>query len=175
MLWCIFCSTMFFLLLTSVTYYLVYVTADMNFVSKVNVKMLKIFLYIWLTLQTLIDTSGLYLGHWYATAYGLKITTRIGSMALESKVKVCVKISNYAVFNVSVDIRDAPPPSISCADLGLLSERGPNLITFSPFQLMRGSKYHHKLAIIGPPAKRHLNGVLLAGLRWPNIASNVIV
>ena len=27
----------------------------------------------------------------------------------------------------------------------------------------RGSKSHKKWAIIGPPAKRHLNGVLLAG------------
>ena len=33
----------------------------------------------------------------------------------------------------------------------------------------RGSKYHYKLAIIGPQAKRHLNGVSLAGRCWPNI------
>ena len=35
------------------------------------------------------------------------------------------------------------------------------------FQLMRGergSKYHFKWAIIGPPAKRHLNGVM--SFRW---------
>ena len=32
-----------------------------------------------------------------------------------------------------------------------------------------GSKYRYKLAIIGPPAKRHCKGVSLAG-RWvPNI------
>ena len=32
-----------------------------------------------------------------------------------------------------------------------------------------GSKYHYKRAIIGPPAKRHLNGVSLACRWWPNI------
>ena len=39
------------------------------------------------------------------------------------------------------------------------------------FKLMRGggSKYHFKRAIIGPPAKRHLNGVSLACRCWPNI------
>ena len=30
------------------------------------------------------------------------------------------------------------------------------------------SKYHYKHAIMGPPAKRHLNGFLLAGRWWPN-------
>ena len=34
---------------------------------------------------------------------------------------------------------------------------------------MRGFKYHYKLAIIGPLAKRHLNGVSLAGRSWPKI------
>ena len=28
---------------------------------------------------------------------------------------------------------------------------------------MRGSEYHYERAIIGPPPKRHLNGVSLAG------------
>ena len=32
-----------------------------------------------------------------------------------------------------------------------------------------GSKYHYKRAIIGPPAKRHLNGVSLACWWWSNI------
>ena len=32
------------------------------------------------------------------------------------------------------------------------------------FTLMRGSKYHYNQAIIGPPAKRQLNGVSLACL-----------
>ena len=32
-----------------------------------------------------------------------------------------------------------------------------------------GSKYHYKRAIIGPPAKRHLNGVSHACWWWPNI------
>ena len=33
----------------------------------------------------------------------------------------------------------------------------------------RRSKYHYKRAIIGPPAKRHLNGASLACRWWPNI------
>ena len=33
----------------------------------------------------------------------------------------------------------------------------------------KGSKYHCKRAIIGPPVKRHLNGVSLADRLWPNI------
>ena len=33
----------------------------------------------------------------------------------------------------------------------------------------RGSKYHYKRAIIGLPAKCHLNGVSLVGRWWPNI------
>ena len=33
----------------------------------------------------------------------------------------------------------------------------------------RGSKYRYKWAIIGPTAKRHLNGVSLAGRWWPDI------
>ena len=37
---------------------------------------------------------------------------------------------------------------------------------------MRGSK-KYKRAIIRPPAKRHLNGVSLAGLRWPNNRPNI--
>ena len=32
-----------------------------------------------------------------------------------------------------------------------------------------GSKYHYKRAMIGPPAKRHLNGVSLACRWWPYI------
>ena len=39
------------------------------------------------------------------------------------------------------------------------------------FLLMRegGSKYHFKRVTIGPPAKRHIIGVSLAGRYWPNI------
>ena len=33
----------------------------------------------------------------------------------------------------------------------------------------RGSKYHISRPLIGPPAKRHLNGVSLVGRWWPNI------
>ena len=36
-------------------------------------------------------------------------------------------------------------------------------------KLMYGSKYHYKRAIIGPPTKRHLNGVSLACRSWPVI------
>ena len=32
----------------------------------------------------------------------------------------------------------------------------------------RGSKYHCKWVIIGPPAKRHLNVISLTGRLWPN-------
>ena len=32
---------------------------------------------------------------------------------------------------------------------------------------MSGSKYHLFRVIIGPPTKRHLNGVSLAGRWWP--------
>ena len=43
-------------------------------------------------------------------------------------------------------------------------QRGPTLTTFFLVDGMeRGSKCHLKWAIIGPPAKRYLNGVLLAG------------
>ena len=44
-------------------------------------------------------------------------------------------------------------------------QRGSNFEGFFLFvflQLMRGAKYYDKWAIIGPPAKRHLNGVSLA-------------
>ena len=41
------------------------------------------------------------------------------------------------------------------------------------FELMRGYRIQiprvYKRAIIRPPAKHHLNGVLLAGRGWPNI------
>ena len=38
----------------------------------------------------------------------------------------------------------------------------------------RGSKYHCKRAIIGPPAKRHLNGVSLAGRWWPKLNAGMV-
>ena len=50
--------------------------------------------------------------------------------------------------------------------------RGPNLITFMYYFSWwgdRGSKYRYKWTIIGPPAKRHLNGVSLADRWLPNI------
>ena len=39
----------------------------------------------------------------------------------------------------------------------------------------RRSKYHHKQSNISPPAKRHLNGVLLACRCWSNIQSADLV
>ena len=48
----------------------------------------------------------------------------------------------------------------------VLSEEVQNLILFFfSWWGDRGSKYHYKWAIIGPPAKHHLNGVSMAG-RW---------
>ena len=37
-----------------------------------------------------------------------------------------------------------------------------------------GSKYHYKWAIIGPPAKRHLNGVRLTGDDGPTLNVGLI-
>ena len=52
-------------------------------------------------------------------------------------------------------------------------QRGSNFDVFFLFFLIwwgeSGSKYNYKRAIIGPPVKRHLNGVSLAGQWWPNI------
>ena len=48
----------------------------------------------------------------------------------------------------------------TCVDPESFVRGGPALTVI--FLLMRGSKYHYERAIIGPPAKRHLNGVLLA-------------
>ena len=65
-------------------------------------------------------------------------------------------------------------PSAPCADPGNFVRGGPTLTHF--LSLMRGgrSKYHYKRAIIGPPAKRHLNDVSLACRWWPNIECFVI-
>ena len=62
---------------------------------------------------------------------------------------------------------------ITCADPESFVRGGPNLITFFFFFFFsclgeRGSEYHYKWAIISPPAKRHINGVSLAGRWWPN-------
>ena len=55
-------------------------------------------------------------------------------------------------------------------------QRGTPLTTIYSFILLflvwwgeEWSKYHYKRAINGPPAKRHLNGVSLAGRWWSNI------
>ena len=64
---------------------------------------------------------------------------------------------------------------MSCADPENFARGGPTLTTFSFLLFVffvffvflsgfGGSKYHYKRAIIGPPAKRHLNGVSLEGV-----------
>ena len=52
----------------------------------------------------------------------------------------------------------------SCADSESFIRGGPTLTTFFLFSFLvnkGGSKYNYKRAIIGPPAKRRLNGVSL--------------
>ena len=52
----------------------------------------------------------------------------------------------------------------------VLSEWGPIASTFVfSWWWEGGSKYHYKRAIIGPPAKCHLNDISLACRWWPNI------
>ena len=60
----------------------------------------------------------------------------------------------------------------SCAESESFVRGGPTLT--HPFSICswwveEGSKYHYKRATIGPPAKRHLNGVSLACQWWSNI------
>ena len=58
----------------------------------------------------------------------------------------------------------------SCADPESFLRGGPTLTTFFfSWWWEGGSKYNYKRAIIDPPAKRHLNGVLPVGPWWPNI------
>ena len=65
-----------------------------------------------------------------------------------------------------------PMRLVPCADPESFLQRGPTIfIVFSYFFSWlgeRGSKYNYKGAIIGPSAKRHLNGISLAGRWWPN-------
>ena len=51
-------------------------------------------------------------------------------------------------------------PKHICADPEKSFRGDPTLPSF--FKVDEGSKYHFKRALIGPPAKRHLNGVSLA-------------
>ena len=51
---------------------------------------------------------------------------------------------------------------------------GPNQTTLLVFKLMRGSYYQYKRAIIGPAAKRHLNGVSLAADDGPTVNGDLI-
>ena len=57
----------------------------------------------------------------------------------------------------------------TCANPERFDRGGPTLTTLF-FSLWGDiSKYHYKRAIIGPPAKHHLNGATLACWWWPNI------
>ena len=57
--------------------------------------------------------------------------------------------------------------SYSCADQESSARGVPTLTGFFSWWGEEGSKYHYKWANIGPPAKRYLNGVSLAGRWWP--------
>ena len=61
-------------------------------------------------------------------------------------------------------VQKAAVSKVSCADPESFARGGPT-VTFFFLQIMRerGSKYHYEWAIIGRPAKCHINGVLLAG------------
>ena len=59
----------------------------------------------------------------------------------------------------------------TCAAPESFARGGPTLTTFFSFMGEEFSKYHYKRAIFGPPAKRHLNGDLLACRLWPKIES----
>ena len=56
-----------------------------------------------------------------------------------------------------------------CADPESFVRGGPNLITFFVEGWNKGSKYRFNWVIIDQSAKRHLNGVSLAGRWWSNI------
>ena len=61
---------------------------------------------------------------------------------------------------------DTPSEWRTGADPESLVRGGPN-VTF--FLVYEKSKYHYMWDIIGPPAKRHWNGVSLTSRWWPNI------
>ena len=60
---------------------------------------------------------------------------------------------------------------MTCAAPESFARGRPALTTFFSLIWEELSKYHYKRAIFGPPAKRHLNGVLLACRLWPKIES----
>ena len=83
------------------------------------------------------------------------------------------------VYKILDDIRHAqiqrggtggpdPPPPENHKNIGFLSNTGPNSlkITKLPSQIQCSP-------IIGTPAKRHLNGILLAGRWWPTYSSGI--
>ena len=64
-----------------------------------------------------------------------------------------------------------PEGKITCVDPESFARGDPTFFFSFFFSLMREeeSKYHYSWSIIGPPARRHLNGVSLVGRWWPNI------
>ena len=97
-------------------------------------------------------------------------------------LKQFCKTSNY-MMPIYKDPKTFCIPAYQCLDNAKMYcmrgsrnffQRGFNFYIFfllSLFLLLLGerrSKYHYKRAIISPPAKRHLNGVSLAGRWWPN-------
>ena len=59
--------------------------------------------------------------------------------------------------------------SSTCTDPESFVRGGPPLTWFLVWWGEEWSKYHYLRAIIGPPAKCHLNGTSLACRLWPNI------
>ena len=104
-----------------------------------------------------------------------------------SMVTVCpntylLKLSNWAVSKtLRINILSQTKQTLTafiwpqmvlftCAGSESFVRGGPTLTTLFLFDEGREwSKYHYKRAIIGPPAKHHINGVLLAFRWWTNI------
>ena len=59
-------------------------------------------------------------------------------------------------------VRTRPPPPKNHQNIGVLSNTGPD-----PLKITKLPSQYSIWAIIGTSAKRHLNGVSLAGRRWP--------
>ena len=82
----------------------------------------------------------------------LKLFTRRIQQRLRCPAFAQVKVVRGArYYNISLDTSQSVYNTIICAQTWVIPEGD------------RESKYRFKWAIIGPPAKRHSNGVLLAG------------
>ena len=85
----------------------------------------------------------------------LKLITRRLQQRLRCPALAQVKVVRGArYYNISLDTSQSvyKYSNYLCPNMGNSRRR-----------VEKGSKYRYKLAIIGPPAKRHSNGVLLAG------------